>query len=110
MKNIFFPHRTKKNEQKLEAIIVEFEDQNIGLERRQHHMDIHKIMKEKVVVPIMRETSFIGSTRKKSVIQFPLCLAYASTSHKLQGTIHILYHFYRKKKNFQNCEYLNHNV
>ena len=74
----------------IQAVIVKFDDPNIGEDCRKKNKDVDKLITEKRGVPIFRKTLTITPQRLRSsaectVEQFPLNLFYASTSHKIQG-------------------------
>ena len=96
-KVIDFVWRTRPGESRahVHAIIVQFDDPKIGQDQRRKYMDLHESVRTKNGVPIFKKTIFFSRKKfvsgkkhsdKCSVEQFPLNLAYSSTSHKIQGT------------------------
>ena len=93
---IAFVYRTRPGETQkyIHAIVVQFDDPNVGQDLRRKNMDLHEAIRERNGVPIFTKVqSFSRSKFAKgkqhsnecSVEQFPLTLNYASTSHKIQG-------------------------
>ena len=94
---IDFVWRKRPNEDKqyVYAIIVQFDDPKVGQDQRRKYRDLHKSIQTKNGVPIFRKhyifrrTKFVSGKKHSdscSLEQFPLVLAYSSTSHKIQGT------------------------
>ena len=77
---------TDQNQQKIQAILVQFENQAIGADakKKSKYKHINKdavpIVQSEVSFPVKGATSF-NVTRR----QFPLTLAWAVTIHKCQG-------------------------
>ena len=89
-----YRQRPGVSQKMINAIIVAFDEPNIGEERRRKYHDIHPSVKSQNGVPIFRYTQQFQRNKKNSkkkhstpcsVEQFPLNLFYASTSHKVQG-------------------------
>ena len=78
----------------IKAIIVKFDDPNVGEGQRLRYQDLCKDFSDDLGVPIFRSTLEYTGTSKNSmkphgtrcrVTQFPLRPAFASTGHKMQG-------------------------
>lgn len=78
----------KNGKQEIWAIIVQFDDPEIGCERRKEHINLHSDIRNKNGVPIFRVKNSYkmekkGSSRKAGkdlwLRQFPLTLAFGST-------------------------------
>ena len=76
----------------IQTVFVHFYDKDIGKERRKNCTEIQKMFPGKNVTPIeLLEFSYSLSRKKNNTsssaiaIQFPLKLAFAATSHKIQG-------------------------
>ena len=89
-----FAIRTVRGKKEIVAVIVQFEDENIGKHYRQQHLNLHEKIKTHNGVPIFkRKLEYKSQNRASSnkrgkdlwIRQIPLVLAFASTGHKLQG-------------------------
>ena len=87
--------RPGESHRHVHAVIVQFDDPKIGQDQRRKYMDLHKSVETQNGVPIFKKIQYFSRTKftsgkkhsdKCSVEQFPLNLAYGSTSHKIQGT------------------------
>ena len=80
------------SEERLQYVLVKFDNKNIGKQQRRKFRHLIKIANDIELVPIERFsfTYALGDMNKKhgakaSLIQFPLKLSWALTSHKCQG-------------------------
>ena len=81
------------NGDKVQCIVVKFDDEKTGQDQRQRYPIISNKYRDQNGTPIFRydlEHDFVstkghGQTVKAKIIQFPLSLAYAQTSHRMQG-------------------------
>ena len=80
----------------VKCIIVQFDDESVGQQKRARHPEIAKKYKECNGTPIFRENHEYqlpskngkwNQTAKAKLLQFPLRLFYASTAHKVQVSI-----------------------
>ena len=89
-----FVYRKLRGETEIIAVIVEFEDPEIGRQCRKDNINIHDDVKNKNGVPVFKDFFYYKSKGRGSskrggkdlwLKQVPLTLNYASTAHKLQG-------------------------
>ena len=89
-----FAYRTIDGKKKIQAVIVKFDDPEIGKETRKEHENFHRKVTNENGVPIFFQQITHQAERKKGgkkagknlyFKQIPLALAFASTAHKLQG-------------------------
>ena len=93
-KVIDFVYRTINGKREVYAVIVKFDDDEIGQQCRKKHLNLHPAIENKNGVPIfkikyMYKSKRRGSSRKTGkdlwLRQVPLNLAFGTTGHKLQG-------------------------
>ena len=72
------------------AVIVKLDDENAGLQQRKEHSKHSEKYKDQTGTPIYKHKLRTFSRNKETHIeQFPLSLAWASTSHRMQVNKHI---------------------
>ena len=81
-------YRTSKGKPEVQAVIVKFDDDEIGQQCRKENLNFHTDIKNRNGVPIFKTRFCYKSTRQASSMkagkdlwlrQFPLTLAFAST-------------------------------
>ena len=87
-------YRTSKGKPEVQAVIVKFDDDEIGQQCRKENLNFHTSVKNHNGVPIFktkfsykakRHGSLMQAGKEQWLIQFPLSLAFASTG---------MYHFF----------------
>ena len=89
-----FAYRTIEGKRKIIAVIVKFDDDEIGKQCRKEHLNFHPKVKNENGVPIFYQQIVHQAENRRSkkkagknlsFKQIPLVLAFAFTGHKLQG-------------------------
>ena len=91
-----FAYRTVNGKPEVQAVIVKFDDDEIGKQRRKEHSNFHPDVKQKNGVPIFKikfayKSERAGSLKKTGkdqwLRQYPLSLAFASTGNLNDGNL-----------------------